>query len=273
MTTLFKVGTSDPPWHCQDQLPGAGRGATKHYSTLSSRQLALLPRIGDPCDDCAGLGYLTRNGDWALDGRGNRRLCRGASRRHHKYCDGGRISIPLSFRFPKFADDSIHFMWRLGAMQVDATDILKAWNFTPKSELVWVKYRPCKDCRGAGGGVHLINGRRRRRWVCELCEGTGCGTPWFGMGRYTRNAHETCVIATRGKMASKILDHSIPSTLHAPMPWNWETNRPYHSAKPEVFYSLVERLARGPYVEMFGRRRRSGWTVLGNQVGKLQRVA
>jgi N6-adenosine-specific RNA methylase IME4 len=38
-----------------------------------------------------------------------------------------------------------------------------------------------------------------------------------------------------------------------------------HSAKPEVFLDLIERLADGPYVELFARRARFGWDYWGDQ--------
>ena len=39
-----------------------------------------------------------------------------------------------------------------------------------------------------------------------------------------------------------------------------------HSEKPEEFYQVVEELSPGPYLELFGRRQRQGWTVLGHEV-------
>ena len=39
-----------------------------------------------------------------------------------------------------------------------------------------------------------------------------------------------------------------------------------HSEKPEEFYRIVEELSPGPYLELFGRKRREGWTVLGNEL-------
>jgi len=247
--TVYRVGTADPPWECKDQLPGDGRGATKHYGTMATDQIANMP-----------------------------------------------YERTTSFRFPEFADHALMGMWRLAAMQDDASYILQQWKFKSKSEMIWAKYRPCTPCRGTGwqldrdgvpmsdiSGVKLkllstgfmgCTNRKRPIGLCYECDGSGCGTPWFGMGRYCRNSHETCILATRGAMASKIKSHSILSMLHAPMPWNWDTNRPIHSAKPEVFYThVMQKLAAGPYVEMFGRRRRPGWTVLGNQVGALRRVA
>jgi len=39
-----------------------------------------------------------------------------------------------------------------------------------------------------------------------------------------------------------------------------------HSRKPEAFYDLVEQVHDGPYLELFARRQRLGWSVWGNEV-------
>ena len=39
-----------------------------------------------------------------------------------------------------------------------------------------------------------------------------------------------------------------------------------HSAKPEAFQDMVEQVSPGPYLELFARRPRMGWTVWGNEV-------
>jgi N6-adenosine-specific RNA methylase IME4 len=46
--------------------------------------------------------------------------------------------------------------------------------------------------------------------------------------------------------------------------WTWP--RGEHSKKPEAFQTLVEQHSPGPYLEMFARRQRPGWSVWGNQV-------
>jgi len=83
---------------------------------------------------------------------------------------------------------------------------------------------------------------------------TKCGKRHFGMGHILRAAHEVCLVGTRGR--AQVLDHSIRTTFEA------KVGR--HSVKPEEFYQLVERLSPGPYTEVFGRRPRRGWQVLGN---------
>lgn len=83
------------------------------------------------------------------------------------------------------------------------------------------------------------------------------GKSHFGMGRYVRASHEVAVVASRGK--NIVHDHAVRSTFEA------KVGR--HSEKPEVFYDLVEKLAPGPYLELFARRRRVGWTCDGNELG------
>lgn len=39
-----------------------------------------------------------------------------------------------------------------------------------------------------------------------------------------------------------------------------------HSRKPDEAYALAERVSPGPYLEMFARRERAGWQVMGNEV-------
>jgi len=39
-----------------------------------------------------------------------------------------------------------------------------------------------------------------------------------------------------------------------------------HSRKPEEFQDMVETVSPGPYLELFARRPREGWTVWGNEV-------
>jgi hypothetical protein len=39
-----------------------------------------------------------------------------------------------------------------------------------------------------------------------------------------------------------------------------------HSVKPDSFYALIEECSPGPYLELFSRRRRTGWSVWGNEV-------
>ena len=73
---------------------------------------------------------------------------------------------------------------------------------------------------------------------------------------YFRHAHESCIFAIRGGL--RTLDGGLSTVLMAP--------RGTHSQKPEAFSELVERASPGPYLELFARRQRPGWTCWGNEV-------
>jgi len=76
------------------------------------------------------------------------------------------------------------------------------------------------------------------------------------MGRYFRNGTEFIIFSTKGDAPLLRNDCS-----------NWfVADRTRHSEKPQEFYDLVESSSPGPYLEMFARRPRPGWTVWGNEV-------
>jgi N6-adenosine-specific RNA methylase IME4 len=131
------------------------------------------------------------------------------------------------FELPPIADDCWLFLWRVSSMPREALDVVDAWGFVPKSEIVWRK---------------MTNDGTRVR---------------IGMGRSVRLCHEVCIVAKRGRPTR--LDASIPSVFDAPRGGK-------HSAKPDAFYSIVERLAPGPRVELFARQRRPGWMQYGNEL-------
>jgi N6-adenosine-specific RNA methylase IME4 len=86
------------------------------------------------------------------------------------------------FPLPALAENAVLFLWRVAAMQDDALRVCRAWGFTLKTELVWLK-------RTSRGKRH------------------------FGMGRIVRAEHETCLIGTRGRPSTR--DRSTRSTFEA----------------------------------------------------------
>ena len=78
----------------------------------------------------------------------------------------------------------------------------------------------------------------------------------LGLGGTFCNTAEFCLFARRGTL--KALSR-VDRTW-----WQWKRGR--HSAKPEAFQDIVERVSPGPRIELFARRARPGWTVWGNEV-------
>jgi len=78
----------------------------------------------------------------------------------------------------------------------------------------------------------------------------------IGTGYWARNQHEILLIGTRGAIPAP--SQPWPSVLAAP--------RGVHSAKPAVFYEMIEAYFPNlPRLELFARGPRDGWSVWGNE--------
>jgi len=78
----------------------------------------------------------------------------------------------------------------------------------------------------------------------------------IGLGGAFAQCVEPVLFCRRGKLPTKRrMDRNW---------WNWPRGK--HSAKPEEFQSIVEQISPGPYLEMFARRKRHGWTSWGNEI-------
>ncbi len=87
---------------------------------------------------------------------------------------------------------------------------------------------------------------------------TWCKRPMgLGLGGTFVNTTEHILFCKRGQLkALRRVDTSW---------WLWKRQK-RHSQKPEEFQTLVERVSPGPYLELFARRVRPGWSVWGNEV-------
>lgn len=120
------------------------------------------------------------------------------------------------------------YLWTTNAFMVEGHAVCKAWGFTPRTVLTWAKGR-------------VRDGRLSLQ---------------IGMGSYLRNVTEHVIFAVRGSLRCKV--KNVSTLLLAP--------RGRHSAKPDEFYKLVENCSEGPYLELFARQRREGWSAWGNEV-------
>lgn len=127
------------------------------------------------------------------------------------------------------AADTAHlYLWVPNALLPDGLEVLAAWGFTYKSNVVWHKIR--KD-----GGP---DGR--------------------GVGFYFRNVTELVLFGVRGKNARTLAPGRSQVNF-------LKTQKREHSRKPDEFYDIVESCSPGPFLEMFARGSRPGWKTWGNQ--------
>lgn len=125
------------------------------------------------------------------------------------------------------AANSHLYLWVPNALLAEGLEVMRAWGFKYKSNLVWYKVR--KD-----GGP---DGR--------------------GVGFYFRNVTEIILFGVRGHMRTLAPGRRQTNIL--------VSQKREHSRKPDQIYDIVEACSPGPYLELFARFRRDDWSQWGNE--------
>lgn len=126
------------------------------------------------------------------------------------------------------ADKEAHlYLWVPNALLAEGLEVMEKWGFTYKTNVVWYKIR--KD-----GGP---DGR--------------------GVGFYFRNVTELILFGIKGKIRTLQPGRTQVNLL--------ATRKREHSRKPDELYPIIEACSPGPYLELFARGGRKGWSAWGNQ--------
>ncbi|MFQ5490823.1 MAG: MT-A70 family methyltransferase [Phycisphaerae bacterium] len=120
------------------------------------------------------------------------------------------------------------YLWVPNALLGQGLEVMSRWGFEYKTNVVWYKIR--KD-----------GGPDRR-----------------GVGFYFRNVTELVLFGVRGTHARTLkAGRTQPNIL--------STRKREHSRKPDQFYEIIEACSRQPYLELFSRHARKGWTQWGDE--------
>jgi N6-adenosine-specific RNA methylase IME4 len=120
------------------------------------------------------------------------------------------------------------YLWVPNAMLPEGLEVMKAWGFKYKGNIIWYKTR--KD-----GGP---DGR--------------------GVGFYFRNVTEILLFGVRGSMRTLKPGRTQVNIILK--------QKREHSRKPDEQYKLIESCSPGPYLEMFARAKRDGWAQWGDEI-------
>ena len=123
------------------------------------------------------------------------------------------------------------YLWVPNALLPEGLAVMAAWGFRYKSNLVWHKVR--KDGGSDGRGV----------------------------GFYFRNVTELVLFGVRGRNARTLAAGRRQVNLLA-------TRKREHSRKPDEQYAIIEACSAGPYLELFARGVRAGWTSWGDEAAE-----
>ncbi len=125
-------------------------------------------------------------------------------------------------------DQSHLYLWVPNALIQQGLEVMESWGFKYKTNLVWYKVR--KD-----GGP---DGR--------------------GVGFYFRNVTELVLFGVRGSLRTLQPGRTQVNII--------SSRKREHSRKPDELYDVIESCSPGPYLEMFARHRREGWTQWGDEL-------
>ena len=126
------------------------------------------------------------------------------------------------------ADKSHLYMWVPNALLREGFQVLDAWGFTYKTNIVWYKVR--KD-----GGP---DGR--------------------GVGFYFRNVTEVVLFGVRGSLRTLQPGRRQVNLV--------SSRKREHSRKPDELYDVIEACSPGPCLELFARAPRKNWVQWGDEL-------
>jgi len=129
----------------------------------------------------------------------------------------------------RLAGDRAHlYLWCPNALLDWGLRVMEAWGFHYKTNIVWLKIR--KD-----GGP---DGR--------------------GVGFYYRNVTELVLFGTRGNLRTAKAGRRMVNFI--------ATMKERHSKKPDELYDMIEHCSPKPFLELFARSLRRGWTQWGDEI-------
>lgn len=185
---------------------------------------------------CAGAGYRTVLADPPWQFRNRTGKMAPEHQRLSRYATMTADEI-LALPVCTLTDAPAHlYLWVPNALLPLGLEVMSAWGFEYKSNLVWHKVR-------ADGGP---DGR--------------------GVGFYFRNVTELILFGVRGRNARTLAPGRRQVNFLA-------TRKREHSRKPDEQYEIIEACSPGPYLELFARgAARRGWATWGDEAVPLIRA-
>lgn len=140
--------------------------------------------------------------------------------------------------------DACLFMWILGSHIDQGIDLARAWGFRYTTDVfIWRKVRKTIEPDA---------------WEDD-------DASVMGLGHWSRNEAEQCFLFSRGRPSPRPGSRGVRQIINHP--------RLEHSRKPPETYKRIEKLAPGPYLELFARKTAPGWDAWGNQPMRFQEAA
>jgi N6-adenosine-specific RNA methylase IME4 len=154
------------------------------------------------------------------------KMCGGIARHYNMMTTEDICNLPIK----ELADDDcLLFLWVTFPCLKEGLKVINAWGFEYSSiGFTWVKLNDD-------------------------------GTPFFGIGFYTKSNAEICLIGKKGKGGTLVQSNYVSSVILS--------KRREHSRKPDEARQRIVKLCGDiPRVELFARQKFEGWETWGDQV-------
>jgi N6-adenosine-specific RNA methylase IME4 len=139
------------------------------------------------------------------------------------------------------APDAHLFLWTTGPCLRQSFEVIEAWGFRYSAvAFTWIKLKRSHDAMQIR--------------ILPMAE----SDLHVGLGLTTRKNAEFCLLARRGN--ARRIAKNVREVIMSPVR--------EHSRKPDEAFDRVRRYCEGPYLELFSRENRPGWTGWGNEAGK-----
>ena len=150
---------------------------------------------------------------------------------HKRLCRYGTMTLEEIASLPvgRVARETAHlYLWVPNALLLHGLQVMREWGFNYKTNIVWQKIR--KDGEPDGRGV----------------------------GFYFRNTTELVLFGIRGKNNRTLSPGRRQVNVI-------KSHKREHSRKPDELYKIIEECSSGPFLELFARGTREGWSTWGNE--------
>lgn len=186
--------------------------------------------------------------------RGGGKIKRGADRHYPLLPTSEICKLPVK----AWAAPNAHlYLWITNNFLPDGLRVMEAWGFRYVTKIDWFKGDLSEDWIDAVTTDTSLDERSRQKLIADAD-----ARLQVGLGQYFRGCTESCLFGVRGTLPYR----TLPNGKRAQGRTGFHAERGQHSAKPETFRAVIERVSHGPYLELFARRPAEGWTGWGNEM-------
>lgn len=183
--------------------------------------------------------------------KGGGKIKRGADR-HFKVMKMQDI-IREVWHCPLFnmADNAHMYEWVTHNFLPQGIEVMRQLGFRYVHTIPWIKLQDGAYEKLGDKELERLRGKTIAEVVAELLT--------MGLGQYFRGSSEMLLFGVRGQGYNVCTEaKDIQDVIFGPLG--------RHSEKPESSFELIEARSHGPYLELFARNEREGWTSWGDEL-------